>query len=154
MKKGNIVAAAVCAVIAVYVIITCMGYPRAEAYGTGVPGPGLWPGVIACGLLLASAGLVIDTLRKSEKDFSELFMWGEGPKRVYLSMAILIVYVIVLSFVGFILPSVVMLFAFIQWFGKRKLWQSAAIAVAGTLAVYFVFKSLLNVPVDFGLFYI
>ncbi len=47
MRKGNIIAGLICAALAVYVIVTCLGYPRAEAYGTGVPGPGLWPGIIA-----------------------------------------------------------------------------------------------------------
>lgn len=37
---------------ALYVIVTCLSYPRAEAYGTGVPGPGLWPGIIAALLLI------------------------------------------------------------------------------------------------------
>lgn len=39
MRKGNIIAGLICAALAVYVIVTCLGYPRAEAYGTGVPGP-------------------------------------------------------------------------------------------------------------------
>ena len=42
MRKGNIIAGIVCAAVALYVIVTCLSYPRAEAYGTGVPGPGLW----------------------------------------------------------------------------------------------------------------
>ena len=45
MRKGNIIAGIVCAAVALYVIVTCLGYPRAAAYGTGVPGPGLWPGI-------------------------------------------------------------------------------------------------------------
>ena len=54
MRKGNIIAGIVCAAVALYVIVTCLSYPRAEAYGTGVPGPGLWPGIIAALLLICS----------------------------------------------------------------------------------------------------
>ena len=39
-------------------------------------------------------------------------MWTPGTKRVYISMAILLVYMLVLSTLGFIIPSVIMLFAF------------------------------------------
>lgn len=81
-------------------------------------------------------------------------MLTEGTKRVYASMAILIVYVASLSVLGFILPSIAMLVIFIQWFGKMKVWKTVLIAAASTLVVYFVFKSLLNVPVDFGMFYL
>ena len=129
MRKGNIIAGIVCAAVALYVIVTCLGYPRAAAYGTGVPGPGLWPGIIA-----------------------ELPMWTPGTKRVYISMAILLVYMLVLSTVGFIIPSVIMLFVFCQWFHRGAVWKNAVISIAVILVIYYVFKNFLNVPIDFGMF--
>ncbi len=154
MRKGNIIAGILCGLLAIYVIVTTMGYPTAEAYGTGVPGPGLWPGIVGVLLLICSIGLIAGTLRMKKDALPELPMWTEGTRRVYVTMAILIVYVAVLSVVGFIIPSVIMLFIFIQWFSKMQIWKSAVIAVVCTLVVYFVFKSLLNVPVDFGMFYL
>ena len=79
-------------------------------------------------------------------------MWTPGTKRVYISMAILLVYMLVLSTLGFIIPSVIMLFGFIQWFHKGAIWKNALISVIVILAIYFVFKSFLNVPIDFGMF--
>ena len=65
-----------------------------------------------------------------EKDqFPELPMWTPGTKRVYISMAILLVYMLVLSTLGFIIPSVIMLFAFCQWFHKGAFWKNALISV-------------------------
>lgn len=154
MRKGNIIAGVLCGALSIYVIITCLGYPTAEAYGTGVPGPGLWPGIIAALLLICSVYLIVSSLLGKKENFEELPMWNEGTRRVYLSMAILVVYVAVLSVVGFILSSVVMLFVFIQWFSKMKIWKSLLISVIVTLAIYFVFKLVLNVPVGFGLFYL
>ena len=147
MRKGNIIAGILCGLLAIYVIVTTMGYPTAEAYGTGVPGPGLWPGIVGVLLLISSIGLIAGTLMMKKDALPELPMWTEGPRRVYVTMAIL-------SVVGFIIPSVIMLFIFIQWFSKMQIWKSAVIAVVCTLVVYFVFKSLLNVPVDFGMFYL
>ena len=72
MRKGNIIAGLICAALAVYVIVTCLGYPRAEAYGTGVPGPGLWPGIIAALLLICSVGLIVVTLMMKKDQFPEL----------------------------------------------------------------------------------
>ena len=92
MRKGNIIAGIVCAAVALYVIVTCLSYPRAEAYGTGVPGPGLWPGIIAALLLICSVGLIAGTLMMKKEDLQELPMWTPGTMRVYISMAILLVY--------------------------------------------------------------
>ncbi|MDO5346908.1 MAG: tripartite tricarboxylate transporter TctB family protein [Lachnospiraceae bacterium] len=151
MRKGNIIAGLLCAALAVYVIITCLGYPRAEVYGTGVPGPGLWPGIIAALLLICSIGLIAGTLMMKKEDLPELPMWTDGTKRVYISMAILTVYVAVLSVVGFLVPSIIMLFLFVQWFSKMPIWKTAIISVAVVLVIYVVFKNFLNVPIDFGL---
>lgn len=152
MRKGNIVTGIICALLAIYILVTSMGYPTAEAYGTGVPGPGLWPGLIAALLLITSIGLIVGTFMTKKDSFGELNLWTPDTKRAYISMAILIVYVLVLPTVGFIISSVVMLIVFIQWFSKMKIWKTILVSVAATLAVYFVFKSLLDVPVDFGMF--
>lgn len=152
MRKGNIVAGIVCALLAVYVMVVCAGYPTAEAYGTGVPGPGLWPGMIAALLFVASVGLIAGTLMQKKETFPELPMWTEGTKRVYITMAVLVVYVALLPLLGFIVPSVAMLVVFINWFGKMPIWKTIVISVVATLVVYFIFKLFLNVPVDFGMF--
>ena len=67
-------------------------------------------------------------------------MWTPGTKRVYISMAILLVYMLVLSTVGFIIPSVIMLFAFCQWFHRGAVWKNAVISIAVILVIYYVFE--------------
>lgn len=151
MKKGNIITAVLTIALSVYIIVTCLGYPRAEAYGTGVPGPGLWPGLIAAMMLLAAISLLVKSLRMKPEDDTPLIMWTDGTKRVYITMAILVVYVAVLGIVGFIPSTIVMLYIFINWFAKRKPAFTLIVSVVSTLVVYCIFKFVLNVPVDFGL---
>lgn len=151
MKKGNIVAGLLCLALGIYVVITCLGYPTAEAYGTGAPGPGLWPGLIGVGLILASLWILITTFRAPEGTLGDIQVWGTGSKRVYITMAILLVYVILLPTTGFIPVSIVMLFILIQWFAKYKWYLTLAISVITTVAVYALFKFALNVPIDFGM---
>ena len=155
MKKGNLVFSAICIVLAVFVIGTALGYPTAEDYGTGVPGPGLWPIVIST-VMLACVGIMIYRSRniKAENDVKIEF-WNEGTKRVYLTMAILAIYLLILEPVGFIISTTVLQFIFIQWFAKKKPVITLAIAVVITMVVYIVFKFTLNVPIDsFGIFVI
>ena len=120
MKKGNIIVSVLCAILGITVIAIASGYPTTADYGTGVPGPGLWPICISVVMLLCAA--------------------------------ILVIYTILLHPVGFILTTTAMLFTFIQWFGKKKIYITFAISAAATLVVYFAFKYLLNVPMAFGLF--
>lgn len=153
MKKGNIVASILCIILGAYIVITCLGYPKAEAYGTGAPGPGMWPGIIGGLLIAASLWLLISTLRTPAEKLGTIMVWGEGPKRVYVTMAILVVYVLTVTVIGFIPMTIILLFLFITWFARYKWFVTLAISVGVTLFVYVIFKFALNVPIDFGMIY-
>ena len=91
---------------------------------------------------------------KPEND-TKIEFWNSGTKRVYLTMAILAIYLLILEPVGFIISTTVMQFIFIQWFAKKKPVITLVIAVVITMVVYLVFKFTLNVPIDsFGIFVI
>lgn len=152
MKKGNIISSVIVMAIGIYVLVVCAGYPTAEAYGTGVPGPGLWPMAVAGLMVIAAAALLVKALRTKPEDDTPVVMWTEGTKRVYITMAALVVYVAVLGFLGFLISTAVMLFGFIQWFARKNPLITLLISLVCTGAIYGVFKFLLNVPVDFGLF--
>lgn len=155
MKKGNLVLAAICAVLGIGIIAVASGYPTAADYGTGVPGPGLWPIVISIVLLACTAILIFRTLKMSPEKNTKIELWTTGTRRVYLTMAILVVYLLVLPFLGFIISTFVLELIFIQWFAKKNPVITAVISAAITMVVYCAFRFLLNVPVHtFGIFVI
>jgi len=152
MKKMNLIFAAICAVIGVLLIGLAAGYPTAADYGTGVPGPGLWPIVISAVMLAMAALLVMKSLKMAPEKNTEVPLWNEGTKRVYITMGILFAYVALLEFLGFIIATTVMEAIFIQWFAKKKPWITVILALAITLVIYCVFQYVLNVPVgSFGI---
>lgn len=155
MKKGNLVFSAICIVLAAIVIGTALGYPTAEDYGTGVPGPGLWPIFVSVVMLACVAIMIYRALKMKPENDTKIEFWNSGTKRVYLTMGILVIYLLILEPVGFILSTLALEFVFIQWFAKKKPVITFAIAAAITMAVYLVFKVTLNVPIDsFGIFVI
>lgn len=154
MKKGNIITSILVIALSIYVIVVCAGYPTAEAYGTGVPGPGLWPMAVAILMLIAAVVLLVKSIRMKPEEDVSINMWTDGTKRVYISMGILIVYVALLGVLGFIISTAIMLFVFIQWFAKKNPIITMLISIVCTGVIYAVFRFLLNVPVNFGLFYI
>ena len=148
----NLIFAGVCAAIGVFLIILASGYPTAADYGTGVPGPGLWPIVISAFMLAMAVLLVLKSLKMKPEQDTEVPMWNEGTKRVYITIGILFAYTLVLEFLGFIIATTIMEAIFIQWFAKKKPWITAIISLVVTLVIYVVFQYVLNVPVgSFGI---
>lgn len=152
MKKGNIVTSILCMLLGAYVIYICMGYPKAAVYGTGAPGPGLWPGIIGGGLIAAGIWVLVTTLRAPEGSLPAIDLIGAGPGRVYITMVMLIVYVVLLPTTGFIPVTVVLMFVLVQWFAKYAWYKTLIISILVTALVYVVFRFVLNVPIDFGMF--
>jgi putative tricarboxylic transport membrane protein len=152
MKKINLIFSGICAAIGIFLIVLAAGYPTAADYGTGVPGPGLWPIVISAFMLALAALLVMKTIKMPAEKNVDVPMWNEGTKRVYITMGILFAYTLVLQFLGFIIATTIMEAVFIQWFAKKKPWITAIISLVVTLVIYVVFQYLLNVPVgSFGI---
>ena len=152
MKKMNFIFAGICAVLGVLLIVLAAGYPTAADYGTGVPGPGLWPIVISAVMLAMAALLVMKSVKMPAEKNVDIPLWNEGTKLVYITMGILFAYVAVLEFLGFIIATTVMEAIFIQWFAKKKPWITVIIALVVTLVIYCVFQYVLNVPVgSFGI---
>ena len=152
MKKMNLIFAGICAAIGILLIVLASGSPTAAQYGTGVPGPGLWPIVMSAFMIAMAALLAIKSLKMKAEEDTAVPMWNDGTKRVYITMGILFAYVAVLEFLGFIIATTVMEAIFIQWFAKKKPWITAILAVVITMVIYVVFQYVLNVPVgSFGL---
>lgn len=151
MKKGNIITAVVCIVMAVYVILTAMTYPGAKH---GVPGPGMFPIIISSLMILSSISLIITSLKMKPEENVSIDISSEGSKRVYIVMAMLIAYFILFKYVGFIITTTVLLSVLIRWFSKKNIVFCIVISIVITMAVYLIFNKLLNVPLNFGMFYI
>ena len=152
MKKMNLIFSGICAAIGVFLIVLAAGYPTAADYGTGVPGPGLWPIVISAVMLAMAALLAMKSVKMPAEKNVAVPMWNEGTKRVYITMGILFAYTLVLEFLGFIIATTIMEAIFIQWFAKKKPIITVLISVVVTLVIYCVFQFVLNVPVgSFGI---
>lgn len=152
MKKGNLILAALCILLSVGIIAVSSTYPTAKNYGTGVPGPGLWPMAIAIVVIACSVILLYRTWKLSPEKNTKIDLSGSGPKRAYVSMAILVVYALLLKHLGFLIATTILELIFIRWFSKKSYPVCFAIALVITAVVYYVFQNMLNVPIgSFGL---
>jgi putative tricarboxylic transport membrane protein len=145
MKKANFILAGIIAILAIYVIITALKFPQGM---NGVPGPGVFPIMLATILLASSIAIVISSFTMGEVTISWL---DDSSKRVYLSMIALIVYAFILAKVGFIVSTILFMSGMVQWFKKGKPIVNVAISAVFVGLVYAVFSILLKVPMDFGI---
>lgn len=145
MKKSNCILAIICSVLSIYVIATAMKYPKGVA---GVPGPGVFPIMISVLLLATSVSIMVSS---SKMEDSEIGWLSDDSKRVYISMIVLIVYVVALSKIGFVVTSVIFMTSMLQWFRNGKPVINALISLIFVALVYLVFSIVLNVPMDFGI---
>ena len=143
MKKANMAVAAVFAFIAVAAIVLSSSLPPAK---DGVPGPGSWPVIIAVVMLCASVMIALHALKNTSNEKPSINM-------LYLSMAFLIVYFVLMYVLGFGSATFIMLCGFISWFGRYKWYKTAAVSFVVTAAVYAVFKYILKVPFRFGILF-
>ena len=148
MKKGNLILAGVSILLAAATIVRSVSYPAGQ---DGIPGPGFFPIIIAALMILASVSLVITSLRIKPEEDMPLKLLGADNKRAYLTMAVMIVYVIAMPLLGFCVSSFLLLFGMIRWLSSYKPLVCALVAAAVVGMIYVVFGVVLGVSLGFGL---
>lgn len=145
MKKANLIYAAVCIILSVYVIVTAKGYPTGSGGDTG---PGTFPILVSILLLGSAIALVFTSLKMEDVPIDWI---NPNTKPVYISMAALVAYTVIMAQVGFVVTSFVFVACMIQWFKKGKPVVNVLISAVFVGIVYGVFSGLLNVPMNFGI---
>ncbi len=120
-----------------------------QAAGLGLgeltqPGPGLWPFAVA-GLLTATAAvlLVVDPAEDYEP-------WTVRSVRIVAGLAGLALFIVLFQTLGFVVPTVLMLTAWLRFFGRESWRLAVVLAVAGTLVLHLIFVVGLDVPFPAG----
>lgn len=108
------------------------------------------PRIAIGGMFLFSLGLLLQGIFANEKKVvilnrstfaSESF---RKEMRSVLYALILLAYIVLLTFVGFLISTALLVVAILLFYGARK-WYYYAIPLAMVGVVYFVFKTLLHV---------
>lgn len=120
MKKANLIIGIVAIIASVVIICISATYPKAAAYGTGAPGPGLWPICVCVIIILMSILLILKSLKQKQEEDEVIDLTKINQIRVYLAMAVLLLYFCLLKPIGFLLPTFLMVSFFIYWFSKEE----------------------------------
>ncbi len=116
-----------------------------------MPGPSLFPMVLAVLLVLCGAILTGKGIRAGEKMFSRgSSAWrGRGLQNSLVILGSAVFYIIFSGLFGFLLTSFAVLYADMRWLGVR-LWPCLLAAAGTTLFIYIVFAKILLVALPIG----
>ncbi|MFC7686641.1 tripartite tricarboxylate transporter TctB family protein [Ureibacillus sp. GCM10028918] len=141
MKNLNIYVALLLLIISGIIYWQSLSLPYYSAYG---PGPGFLPRWTS-GIIIIL--LIICFIQSIHKDFISIvdaMPKGEGLINVLVSFVAVIVFIIIIPYVGFNVSSVIMLtLLFSRGF---KLYKAVGLSFVVTFIVFFIFGTLLGVP--------
>jgi putative tricarboxylic transport membrane protein len=119
-------------------------------------GPSLFPRIIASGIILCSAMLILRGLKERRDAGSPwlgLAAWTRQPHRLAsfaLMMAAMVFYLLASEPLGFILTAFLIQLCLFLWFGVRPV-TALVVAVVMTGLVQYFFGSLMRVPLPRGI---
>jgi putative tricarboxylic transport membrane protein len=148
MNKGRLTLAGMFIALSLFIIVFALQLPASR---NGVPGPGTWPILISVIMLISAIVVAIQAVRS--EGAAPLDMLGKDQIRVYLSMIMLVIYLIGMNLIGFAVSTFVMLFGFISWFSSYRWYTRGVAAFVITAVVYCIFQYALKVPFRFGLLF-
>jgi len=135
--------------LALAVLWSLRGFPEpiGQPYGAA-----LFPGLIAGGLAVCSALLIVQGARARNTAWVEV---GEGLGRprhrlgFFMVVGALVFYILCAETLGFVLCGTLMLMALLWAFAVRPRWI-VPIAIVATLVIHTAFYKLLKVPLPWG----
>ena len=146
MKKANIIFSIIFAVFSVAVIVYT--YNTFPAGRQGVPGPGVFPIIVASVMLLCSIIIFLTYIRsKDDKPFGLI---SESTIRAYITIGLMVVYLVAAPIVGFLAVTFLFLVGTIKWFSKRGWIYVVSVSLGINVFVYVSFSIVLNVPLPTG----
>jgi putative tricarboxylic transport membrane protein len=126
--------------------------PRGSA---AQPGAGLYPLLLGVFLLTLSLTLLIRSLRKNKTkpEEGEPFPEGKDRQRVMAVGIALFLFVLFLKPLGYGLCSAVLMGVILRLLGLASWGKIALISILTALLSYYLFASLLGVPLPGGIFF-
>ncbi|PIE33366.1 hypothetical protein CSA56_11835 [candidate division KSB3 bacterium] len=149
MRVSNTAIGLILILFAIAVLVHVRTFPSLD---NGYPGPALFPSVLAVLFFICGTGLIAQGVRAGEKllTFDVGTLSKRGIINILFVLAVILCYIFLSDYIGFLILSAVLLFAAPKWLGVSTL-RSLILSVVVTLAIYVLFAKILLVPLPWGL---
>lgn len=125
------------------------------------PGAAFWPrvtlivllvaGLLNLGLLYQRAKENNETIAVSEFGFSNVTDLSEKQRQYVMAVALSIIFIFSLEYIGFLVATPFFLFAFAYSIGYRDIGNLAVFSILVDLIVFFAFRNIMNIALPYGI---
>jgi putative tricarboxylic transport membrane protein len=151
LKLNDAIFGALLLALGALVLFAVQGFPKIPGQPVG---PALFPGLIATGLCITGAALMVRGWRlRAGRRWVAWEDWVRSPRHVAALLVLLgsiVFYILAANALGFLPIAFVILLANFLVLGVPP-GRAVLVAVIATLAIHFAFYKLLRVPLPWGL---
>jgi putative tricarboxylic transport membrane protein len=150
MKLNDAIFGLVLLALGGIVLFAIQGFPKIPGQSVG---PALFPGIIAIGLCIAGALLVLRGVReRAGRPWLVWDDWVRSPRHIVALVVLLgsvVFYIAASNWLGFLPTAALILMALFSVL-RVPPGRAALLAVVATLVIHFAFYKLLRVPLPWG----
>lgn len=151
MKKWNYVISGVVALFGAAIILLASKFT--VKLGVGDPGAGFWPLILGCILVFLSVIQLIRTITHGKQEENKkVILNAQANKRVYIAMLIILLFCVILYFLGFYIAALFFIPAIMKLMEVKDNKKIVLTAIITVVAVYVLFGVLLKTPLPEPIF--
>lgn len=151
MKRADIIAGILGISLCFLIFYITSGFPEDQVVRIG---PAFFPRLLAVGLGIFSAILLLSAcIRKHAETHEGFSIKDRGVQRGIISVGATVIYCLLFDYLGFITCTIIYLIFLMLLLKDRKYLQIASTSITATIAVFFIFKVLLNITLPMGSLY-
>lgn len=154
MRRGEIITAAVLAVLSIYMMWKSseldIGYIRGEG-----PGGGAWPFWLSAIMLICTVLIAINGVRRTSppSQSTEPVLDPEGRKMLLQVFGGIIVFVALVGVISMYGAMMVFLFYYLWFLGRHSIFLSLLISILTPVVFFFFFEALMRVTLPKGMWF-
>jgi putative tricarboxylic transport membrane protein len=150
MKLNDAIFGLILFILGATILVVVQSFPKIPGQQVG---PALFPGLIAVGLCICGALLMVTGWRqRASVPWVAMEDWVRSPRHVlafFVLLGSIVFYILVAGTLGF-LPTAVIILTTLFYVLKVPLGRALLIAVIAALVIHFAFYKLLRVPLPWG----
>jgi hypothetical protein len=154
LRKAEVIFGVAAILLAALFFVLSGSFPDSRSREVGMA---FYPRVVSTIIFLLSLTVIYEAIKKKRPepaDQKPLFAMKDGGFfRALIMIGMTLVYLLVLSYLGFLIITPIFLIILMMVYKASSMWKIVLISGVTTLVVYVTFQLFLKIPLPTGIFY-
>ena len=150
MKKLNIAIGIIFILFSTFIIVTSNSFTQTLIVDTGL-GADFFPKLVSALTIIFAATLIFSSIKDKSLNSDITTVFNSDMKKPLVGMALIILYVICLTIIGYLISTIIFCYIFLHIFKVEKKLTKGLVSVIFSFVIYFIFSNLflINLPQGF-----